>query len=367
MIVAHLSDAHLGYRAYDRQERGRNVREQDVEGAFRRALDAAIELRPGLVSVSGDVFDRPDPPSSAVVALAKGVESLRAALPETPVVMIAGSSDTPLREGGPGALAVFDTIPGVEAAHGEARSLRFHGGALHVLLVPHRSLLRRRPPELRPDPDARWNVLVIRGRVPRRAREPSESGAGVSSRASDRGAIALDPGGWDYVALGYRHGFQRVGPRMAYAGSLERIGPDPWQEAAEEKGFVTADLESGEVRFHPVPGRAVVELARIRIRPGDPEHTARRIREVVRETPGGIDGKIVRMRLEGLPGGEPPRLDEGLLSGLRERALHLSVRVDWPPSGPSTQVPGGPLESALEDEAAVRLLAVPSSGEEVPA
>jgi len=30
---------------------------------------------------------------------------------------------------------------------------------------------------------------------------------------------------------------------------------DPWDEAADEKGFLTVDLESGQVRFHPIPGR----------------------------------------------------------------------------------------------------------------
>ncbi|NIX21429.1 MAG: hypothetical protein GWN07_16970 [Actinobacteria bacterium] len=243
------------------------------------------------------------------------------------MAMVAGSSDTPLRGGGPGALAAFDTIPGVEAASGDVRRLRLKDGELHVLLVPHRALMRRPPPLLEPDPSARWNVLVARARVAQRAVTPAgrtrdgrSAGAGVPLAARD----------WDYVALGHEHGHQLVAPTVAYAGSLERIGPDPWREAAEEKGFVSADLATGAVRFHSVIGRPVVELAGIRVRPGDPEHIGRRVREVVSETPGGIDGKIVRMRIQGLPGGAPPNLDDELLDSLRSRALHLSVRVDWP-------------------------------------
>jgi len=333
MIVAHLSDLHLGYRSYDRLERGRNVRERDVEAAFEGALKRIARLAPELVVVSGDIFDKPDPPASAMVALARGLEGLRASLPETPVVMVAGSSDTPLRAGGPGALAAFDTIPGVEAASDEVRSVRLLGGDLHVALVPHRALLRSPFPDLQADSDARWNVLVLRGRVASGDRPPATSGEKRST------GLNVDPSGWDYVALGYEHAHRSVAARVAYAGSLERIGPDPWSEAAEEKGFVAADLASGDVRFHTIPGRAVVELAGIRVRPGEPEHVSRRIGEVVRETPGGIDGKIVRMRIQGLPGGAPPRLDEALLEDLRARALHLSVRVDWP-----TERPGpGPL------------------------
>lgn len=323
MIVAHLSDLHLGYRAFDRQESGRNVRERDVEQAFERALGAVVELGPGLVVVSGDVFDRPDPPSTAVVALARGLERLRGALPQVPVVMIAGSSDTALREGSPGALAAFDTIPGVEAAHRDGRSLRLYDGELHVALLPHHALLTPSLPSVRPDPSARWNVLVARARV-HRAKD------GPILDQGREAALPVDEGEWDYVALGYEHEHEVVTPRVAYAGSLERIGPDPWREAADEKGFVTCDLVSGGIEFHAVPGRAVVELAGIRIRPDDPEHVSRRIREVVRETPGGIADKIVRMRIKGLPGGAAPKLDESLLDGLQAQALHLAVWVDWP-------------------------------------
>jgi hypothetical protein len=368
MIVAHLSDLHLGYRAYDRQEQGRNVRELDVERAFGRALEAVIALEPGLVVISGDVFDRPDPSSTAVVALARGLEVLRESLPDTPVVMVAGSSDTPLRGGGPGALAAFDTIPGVEAAFGDVRALRLLDGELHVLLVPHRALMRRPPPPLAPDASARWNVLVVRARVGTSAAAVAR-GSGRGRRRAMGTGVPLGRADWDYVALGHEHGHRVVAPAMAYAGSLERIGPDPWREAVEEKGFVSVDLPTGSVRFHPIGGRPVVELAGIRVRPGDPEHVGRRVREVVSETPGGIDGKIVRMRIQGLPGGAPPNLDDELLESLRSRALHLSVRVDWPPS--TQGVPS--LESSLstmaddgESSPLADILDLLAEGEEEP-
>ena len=62
MIVVHLSDLHLGHRAFSRSERGQNVREQDLAVAFQRAVEATVAEAPDLVLVSGDVFDRPDPP-----------------------------------------------------------------------------------------------------------------------------------------------------------------------------------------------------------------------------------------------------------------------------------------------------------------
>ena len=48
MRIAHLSDVHLGYRAYSRtNEHGMNQREYDVLQAFRRALRAIREIRQG--------------------------------------------------------------------------------------------------------------------------------------------------------------------------------------------------------------------------------------------------------------------------------------------------------------------------------
>ena len=95
MIIAHLSDLHLGHRAFGHVEQGRNVREADVARAFHHAIQRLLEIAPSAVLVSGDVFDRPEPPHSALVALAQGLQSLREKLPDTPVLMVAGARDTP--------------------------------------------------------------------------------------------------------------------------------------------------------------------------------------------------------------------------------------------------------------------------------
>ena len=139
MIVAHLSDLHLGFRAYGRVERGANLRERDVAAAFERAVQELVRIAPDVVVVAGDVFDRPDPPAGAVVALARGLESLRSSLPEAPVLMVAGPRDTPRRPADPGALAVLDTFPNVEAATGLTRSILMERLDLHACLVPYRA------------------------------------------------------------------------------------------------------------------------------------------------------------------------------------------------------------------------------------
>lgn len=313
MIVAHLSDLHLGHRAFDRWEQGVNLRERDLALAVQRAFEAVIEQRPDLVVITGDVFDRPDPPAAALVTLTRVLETLRAALDDTPVVMAAGARDTPRRSGDAGALAALDAFPNVEAATTIPRSIVYEQRSLHVQLIPHQAVLRDPRPLVEPDPRMRYNVLVACGGL----------------AASGGGGLHIDPSGWDYVALGSDHTHRVVAPRVAYAGSLERVGSTPWREAGEEKGFLTVELSDGAVTFHPVAGRPVVALAPSKAPSGDPERLRARFAEVVREIPGGIDRKIVRVRLRGPAPSDLVAL-QGLVSELSRRAVHLSVEVDDP-------------------------------------
>lgn len=322
MIIAHLSDLHLGYRAFGHVEQGRNVREADVARAFYQAIQRVLEIAPAAVLVAGDVFDRPEPPHSALVALAQGLQSLREALPNTPVLMAAGARDTPAGPADPGALAAFDTLAGVEAVTATTRSVHYSQLNLNVVLVPHRSTIRGPGPLVEPNPDARWNVLVGYGSVDR----------------EEDALLSLDSRDWDYVALGHEHSRREVMPGVHYAGALERVGATPWEAAAEEKGFLTHDLESGQVRFHPIHGRPVVSLEPIPFDPVRPERLRERLREVLGEVPGGIEKKIVRIRILGLP---PDRLEvlDGVLPEYRRRALHLEVELDDEPLGHLSQEP----------------------------
>lgn len=318
MIVAHLSDLHLGYRAYDRTDRGRNVREKDVAAAFDKAVVEMVSIRPGLVLVTGDVFDRPDPPPGALVTITRGLEILRSELPDTPVLMIPGARDTPRRPGDPVALAALDTFPQVEAATGTARTVPVLDGTVQVSMVPYRACLKEPFPVLEPDPRARYNLVMAYARA---------------SRAGRWGPV-VDPAAWDYVALGSEHAHRSVAENVVYAGSLERVGPRPWREAAVEKGFVVVNLESRRSTFHSISVRPVVALAPIRVPADDPEGLRARVREVTDEVPGGIDGKIVHLTLEGLDGRDILGLQGDLLESLRRRALHLTVEVS--PAGGET-------------------------------
>ncbi len=320
MIIAHLSDLHLGYRAFGHVEQGRNVREADVARAFHQAIQRVLDIRPAAVLIAGDVFDRPEPSHSALVALAQGLQSLRDALPDTPVLMAAGARDTPAGPADPGALGTFDTLAGVEAVTATTRSVHYSSLDLNVVLVPHRSTIQGPRPLVVPNPDARWNVLVAYGSVER----------------EDGGLLSLDSHDWDYVALGHEHLRREVAPGVHYAGALERVGATPWEEAAQEKGFLTCDLESGQADFHAIHGRPVVSLEPIPFEPDRPDRLRERVQEVLDEVPGGIEEKVVRIRIQGLPPGRLELLD-GVLPEYRRRALHLEVQLDDEPDGHLSQ------------------------------
>jgi DNA repair protein SbcD/Mre11 len=347
MRVAHLSDLHLGHRPFPRMERGGNLRERDLATAFHLAIQEVGRVAPDLVVLAGDLFDRPDPPSTAFLTLTRGVRRLQELLPGVPVLAIAGECDTPASSGDPGPVAVLDAVPGVEAAAGAPRAVHFRALNAHVLLVPHRAVVRPPFPELRPDPEARWNILVVRG-------QPGIGigiGIGVGGRAgaggpgledAEGGLLGVDPGDWDYVAVGGPHEAGSWGARARTPGSLERVGADPWREGGAEKGFLVADLALGRVDFHPLPSRPTVDLASVRVEASAPDEGTRRLRALVEEVPGGVDGKLVRVRLRGdviIPteGIAPP-----LLAGVRRRAAHVEVRVEGPEASPGVQREGGP-------------------------
>ncbi len=64
------------------------------------------------------------------------------------------------------------------------------------------------------------------------------------------------------------------------------------------------------------------------MRPTDLESLNARIREVLEEVPGGIDGKVVRLHLRAVPRSWLGALDREVLVRSTRRALHLALVVE---------------------------------------
>ena len=328
MRVAHLSDLHLGYAGAGPGRAG------DVLRAFESALGRIGELAPDLLVIAGDVFDHPEVTAPPIATFSRSVRKLRDGLPGLVVAVAAGARDIPLEAGARGPLMVIGALPGVEVATTTVRRLRLHDGRLGVTLLPHPAVMASRSVNISPDPEAKWNVLVAH--------------AALASGRSHAPAIAL--AGWDYVALGSNHAYAAVAERVCYCGSLERVGIDPWEEAAIDKGFVTVQLESGEVTFWPVEARAAVSLAPIEATGGGTATVARRLGEALAGVPGGIGGKLLRIPVRGLSADDLAVLDREVLAGVRRRVAELRVEA-LPGQGASHGVGG---KGARRDVPAVR-------------
>lgn len=337
MILAHLADLHLGYRAYYRVAPGGvNARERDVGRAFGAAIDGLLELPSlDLVLVAGDIFHTVRPSNRAITEAFRGFVRLREARPESPVVVIAGNHDSPRAAETGSILGLLEEIPGVAVVDDRARPVSLEALDASVLCLPHRALADGEAVALEPDPAAGTNILMLHGTVAGGAAEEklryvSEYG-GVKVETS-----RIRPEQWDYVALGHYHIATELAPNMWYAGGIERTSTNIWEEAGGDKGFLTYDTRARRATFHPLPTREVVDLPRFsaRLRPSgklmEPDEVDRRIRERVDAIPGGVADRVVRLVIHDLPRRLFRLLDHDRIREYKAEALHFHLDARRP-------------------------------------
>jgi exonuclease SbcD len=345
MIIAHLADLHLGYRAYHRATaRGVNAREADVAEAFRHAVETTVRIGPDLVLVAGDVFHTVRPSNAAIADAFRLFASLTGRLPGVPVVLIAGNHDSPRSSDTGNILSLFREIPGMVVVTDEAETVRLDSIDTSVLCLPHNALARRwneaaaahpageevEPPSpaeriaLEPDPASGTNVLMLHGTVSGGASE------GKIRYVSEYGGVAvadsaIGPERWDYVALGHYHIATELAPNMWYSGGIERTSTNIWMEAEAPKGIVSYDTRQRRATFHPLPGRPVVDLERIPAQGMAAAEVDEAIRAAVEGIPGGLEGKIVRLVLTDIPRHVVRELNHRRIRELKAEALHFHL------------------------------------------
>jgi hypothetical protein len=333
MRLVHLADLHLGFRQYQRlTPSGINQREADVGATVARAIEQVIACAPDLVVVGGDVFHAVRPSNPAILHAFRTFARLRDALPDTPVVMVAGNHDAPRTADTGCILRLFREL-GVHVADAKPELFSFPSRGLAVLAVPDAPGMDR--PSLRPPDGVAHRVLLLHGEVagllPAAAR-PAERAA------TEIPAADLHADAWSYVALGHYHVYREVAPRAYYSGSLDYTSSNPWGELQEEraaglpgKGFIEHDLATGRHRFHPVPpARPLVELEPVDADGMTAADVDRAIRARVDTVAGGIEDRVVRVVVRNLPRPVARELDPAALREYRRRALHFQVDVRRP-------------------------------------
>jgi exonuclease SbcD len=332
MRLVHLSDLHLGYRQYQRLTPGGvNQREADVAATFRASIDHVVRLAPDLVGSAGDVFHSVRPTNQAILHAFMQFSRLARDLPDAEIVLVAGTHDTPRSSDAGGILQLFSQL-GLHVVDREARRLSFPRLGLSVLGVPDVRGLPR--PALTPDPEARFNVLVLHGEV--QGTLPGRF-ANADRAALEISTEELSASRWDYVALGHYHVCREIAPNAFYSGSIDYTSANTWGELHEErdaglpgKGFIERDLASGMHTFHPLQAaRALIDLPAISARGLTVAELDEKIRAVIGGCDGGIDDKIVRLLVRDVSRHLPRELDHKAIRDYKRRALnfHLDFRA----------------------------------------
>ncbi|MBX9928654.1 MAG: metallophosphoesterase, partial [Gemmatimonadaceae bacterium] len=331
MRLLHLSDLHLGFRQFQRTTpAGMNQREFDVASALTRAVDRCIALAPDFIVIGGDVFHVVRPSNPAILHAFREFSRLRAALPGCVIAMVAGNHDAPRSTDTACLLDLFAPM-GIDVATTEQRVLRYPDRGVTITAVPDLPLHRM---TLEPDPQARYNVLLMHGEV---------EGTLPAGADPERAAVIVPKAAvlrpeWDYVALGHYHVWQRVGPNAFYSGALEYASSNPWGEIAEErrhklpgKGLIERDLASGKQQFHKLEvAREFRDLAPIDGAGLSASELDTIIAARIENVSGGIAGKVVRLVLRDVPRHIVRELDHKTIREWQRTALHFHLDARTP-------------------------------------
>jgi hypothetical protein len=333
--IAHLADQHLGFRQYYRQTpAGINQREHDVSNAFRTALDGVIAARPDAVLLAGDLFHAVRPTNAAIIFAFRQLQRLREALPDAPVVLVAGNHDTPRSSESGSILRLYEEL-GVDVAHTGARQFVYPRLDLSVLAVPYQAIRDPERPALRPEGSEPFRVLLLHGEL-EGVYPPEISGAAYGGATLRRDEVRADE--WNYVALGHYHVQHQVEPRMWYAGALDYVSPNPWGELRDEhrrgisgKGWLLADLGSGVVTRQPVPlARRVVDLPPLYGEGVAAADLDRLVQERLAAIPGGYTDQIVRQVVFNVPREVARSIDHAAIRAVKATALHFQLDLRRP-------------------------------------
>ncbi len=315
MRIAHISDVHLGYRAYSRlTRRGVNQREYDVLKAFRDALRLALEQQPDLIVITGDLFHSVRPPNYSLVHAYQWLMKAQQERGFAPLIILAGNHETPRSTESSCILRLFGHIQGVLVVDEGVESLRLDSLGVHVLCIPSRGLMSLPNVQIEPDPHAKVNLLLLHGIL-----------EGLTPYAIERPVsrqLILNDN-WDYIALGDWHLYTPIAPNAIYAGATEFTSTNIWEEAGKPKGLVLYDTDTRQHQFLPVRTRAVYDLLPIDAK----GLTAAEINEQIRARAESVDitDAIVRQRIFNLMPEQRSGLDGNLLRELRARALHYHL------------------------------------------
>ena len=224
MLIAHISDSHLGYRQYGLVER-----EKDLYVCFEEAVSRAVEEHVDLVVHSGDLFHSPSPPPQAYRSAMRALRALKQQ--GIPFLYVMGQHDRPKTQ----ALAPTSVLEDVDLLIHVSDKPYVSGDYSFIGLdYARRQVLKEKLQSLKPL--TKKSVLAMHV---------------LLKEVSPLGDLSINevPKGFIYYALGDYHIFKTFkvhGSVAAYPGSSEIISLNDLTEVG--KGLCFVDLSGDEAR-----------------------------------------------------------------------------------------------------------------------
>lgn len=363
-VLAHISDTHVGYRAYRAvAPSGRNQREEDFLDAFRRACADIVARDVPLVVHSGDLADNPNISYRLVKELRDIVRSVASVRPDgsrRQFVIVAGNHDLPGAKQETCFLELLEDLDGVHVytsgyrtldlacvpdASAELRDIVIHA-------VPHDDLADVDHATVVPY-EGRRNILVTHG---------TAGGTDLYRRCVGREyAIPTEvlERGWAYGALGHWHlqgpvdvggSFARVVPgtrsNIWYAGSTENSGFGDLADGGDERGYLLVALDGGDAIVEPVnlPIRPMIRCDIIDAADLDPEELTDRLIDQLDQLDRsrGMSGAVVSQRVSGCDRTLWSLVDVPRIRARAARTLHHDLKLLATRTAPAERVADSP-------------------------
>lgn len=237
MLIAHMSDLHLGHSQFNLEER-----EEDVYDAFDQAVDISVREGAKIVILAGDLFHMPKPQGAAMVRFGDALKRLKQR--EIKTFFVLGEHDISRTRGVPAAF-LFHNLGyayylknGEPYEHDNLQLIGFDKYRRSELDALDQML---RAADVRAESFSGKKILVLH--------------QGLSDFNSIAGEInATDlPRNFTYYAMGHYHEryekrFQVLGGPLAYPGSTEVSSSEGVKET--EKGFYLVDLSGEEAKLN---------------------------------------------------------------------------------------------------------------------